>query len=54
MGCSHDKTKAEEEAGAAIEEETGTAGIAEGKAACGWDEESIVEGRESVLIYLGL
>jgi hypothetical protein len=54
IGCGHDKTKALEEAGAAAEEEAGTAGAAEREATCGWDEKSIVERRETVLISLGL
>jgi hypothetical protein len=50
IGCGHDRTKALEEAGAAAEEEASTAGAAEREATCGWDEKSIVERRESVLI----
>ena len=54
IGCGHDRTKALEEAGAATEEEAGTAGAAEREAASSWDEKSIVERRENVLISLGL
>ena len=54
VGCGHDRTQELEEAGAAVEEETGTAGAAGREAACGWDEKSIAERRESVLICLGL
>jgi hypothetical protein len=43
-----------EEAGAAVEEEAGTTGAAGREAACGWDEKSIAERRESVLICLRL
>jgi hypothetical protein len=42
------------EARAAVEEEAGTAGAAEREAASSWDEKSIVERRENVLISLGL
>jgi len=54
IGCGHDRTKALKEARAAVEEEAGTAGAAEREAASSWDEKSIVERRENVLISLGL
>jgi adenylosuccinate synthase len=54
VGCGHDKTEVLEKVGAATEEEGGTAGATEKEAACGWDEKSIAERRESVLICLGL
>jgi len=54
VGCGHDRIEALKEARAAVEEEAGTAGAAEREATCGWDEKSIVERRESVLICLGL
>jgi hypothetical protein len=54
VGCGHSKTEAEEEGGAAAGEEDGTTDTAaEGKMAASW-EESIVEGRRGVLVYLGL
>jgi len=43
-----------EEAGAAVEEEAGTTSAAGREAACGWDEKSIAQRRESVLICLRL
>jgi len=54
VGCGHGRVEALEEAGAAAEEEAGIASAVEREAACGWDEETIAEGRESVLICLGL
>jgi hypothetical protein len=42
------------EARAAVEEEAGTAGAAERESTSSWDEKSIVERRENVLISLGL
>jgi len=54
IGCGHERAEALEEARVVVEEEVGIAGAAEREAACGWDEESIAEGRESVLICLGL
>jgi len=54
VSCGHGRAEALEEAGVAAEEEADIAGDAEREAACGWDEESIAEGRESVLICLGL
>ena len=47
--CGHDKTKADEEIGAAIEEETGTGGAIKGEAVGGWEEESISEGKRKWL-----
>jgi len=54
VGCGHGRVEALEEVGAAAEEEAGIASAVEREAACGWDEETIAEGRESVLICLGL
>jgi hypothetical protein len=54
VGCGHGRVEALEEAGAAVEEEAGIVGAAEREAACGWDEETIAEGRDSVLICLRL
>jgi hypothetical protein len=54
VGCGHGRTEVEEEAGAAAKEEISIAGAAEGEAVSDWNEESIAEGRESFLIYLGL
>jgi hypothetical protein len=54
IGYGQGEIEAEEEEGAAIEEEVGTTSAAEREAAGGWDEESITEGRGSILIYLGL
>jgi hypothetical protein len=53
VGCGHCRTEAEEEGGVAAAKEDGTTGAAEGEIAVGW-EESIVERRGSVLVYLGL
>ena len=53
VGCGHCRTEAEEEGGVAAVKEDGTTGAAEGEIAAGW-EESIVERRGSVLVYLGL
>ena len=53
IGCGHCRTEAEEEGGAVAGEQDGTTGAAEGEIAAGW-EESIVERRGSVLVYLGL
>jgi len=54
VGYGHGETQADEEAGAAIEEEVGTTSAAEREAAGGWDEKSIAKGKGSVLIYLRL
>jgi hypothetical protein len=54
IGCGHGRAEALEEARVVVEVEADIAGAAERKVACGWDEESIAEGRESVLICLGL
>jgi hypothetical protein len=54
VGYGHCRNKAEEEGGVAAGEEDGTIGAtAEGEMAAGW-EESIVERRRGVLVYLGL
>jgi hypothetical protein len=54
VGCGHGRTKVEEEAGAAAEEEISIAGAAEGEAAGDWDEESIAEGREFFNLFRDL
>jgi len=54
VGYGHGRTEVEEEAGAAAKEEISITGAVEGEAVSDWDEESIAEGRESFLIYLGL
>jgi len=46
VGSGHDKTKAEEKTGGAVEEETNTDGATEGEATVGWEEESIGEGEK--------
>jgi len=54
VGCGHYRTKAEEEGGVAAGEEDGTiSAAAEGEIVAGW-EESIVERRRGVLVFLGL
>ena len=53
VGCGHCRIEAEEKGGVAAAKEDGTTGAAEGEIVVGW-EESIVERRESVLVYLGL
>jgi hypothetical protein len=54
VGCGHDRIETEEDSGVAAGEEGGIANAVEGEVVGGWDEESIAERRESVLVYLGL